>query len=148
MPFVNYYVPIRDYDKFDEVFKEITSSKDTYKFNYVNRVISTGNTSAYLRIGDGCDNKCSYCAIPLIRGPYRSRPLEDIIDEAKYLASLGIKEVTIISQDTSKYGIDLKNVSLATLLKTIAELNLFKIIRVLYLYPDEITDELIDTFVK
>ena len=148
MPFVNYYVPIRDYNKFDEVFKEITSSKETYKFNYVNRVISTGNTSAYLRIGDGCDNKCSYCAIPLIRGPYRSRPLDDIINEAKYLANLGIKEVTIISQDTSKYGIDLENVSLATLLDKLANLNLFKIIRVLYLYPDEITDELIDTFVK
>lgn len=148
MPFVNYYVPIRDYNKFDEVFKEITSSKETYKFNYVNRVISTGNTSAYLRIGDGCDNKCSYCAIPLIRGPYRSRPLDDIINEAKYLANLGIKEVTIISQDTSKYGIDLENVSLATLLDNLAKLNLFKIIRVLYLYPDEITDELIDTFVK
>ena len=146
--FVDYYVPIRDYDKFDEIFKEITNSKESYKFSYTSRVISTGSTSAYLRIGDGCDNKCSYCAIPLIRGAYRSRPIEDILNEAKYLASLGIKEITIISQDTSKYGIDLKDVNLSILLDKLALMNLFKTIRVLYLYPDEITDELIDTFVK
>ncbi len=147
-PFVKYFVPIRDYNKFDEVFKEITSSSNTHKFSYTSRVISTGTTSAYLRIGDGCDNKCTYCAIPLIRGPYHSRPLNDILEEAKYIAELGIQEITIISQDTSKYGIDLENTSLADLLDKIANLNLFKIIRVLYLYPDEITDELIDTFVK
>lgn len=146
--FVDYYVPIRDYDKFDEIFKEITNSKESHKFSYTSRVISTGSTSAYLRIGDGCDNKCSYCAIPLIRGAYRSRPIEDILNEAKYLASLGIKEITIISQDTSKYGIDLKDVNLSILLDKLALMNLFKTIRVLYLYPDEITDELIDTFVK
>ena len=146
--FVDYYVPIRDYDKFDEIFKEITNSKESHKFSYTSRVISTGSTSAYLRIGDGCDNKCSYCAIPLIRGAYRSRPIEDILNEEKYLASLGIKEITIISQDTSKYGIDLKDVNLSILLDKLALMNLFKTIRVLYLYPDEITDELIDTFVK
>jgi len=147
-PFVKYFVPIRDYNKFDEVFKEITSSTNSYKFSYTSRVISTGTTSAYLRIGDGCDNKCTYCAIPLIRGAYHSRPLNDILEEAKYLAELGIQEITIISQDTSKYGIDLENTSLADLLDKLANLNLFKIIRVLYLYPDEITDVLIDTFVK
>ena len=131
--FVDYYVPIRDYDKFDEIFKEITNSKESHKFSYTSRVISTGSTSAYLRIGDGCDNKCSYCAIPLIRGAYRSRPIEDILNEAKYLASLGIKEITIISQDTSKYGIDLKDVNLSILLDKLALMNLFKTIRV-YIY--------------
>lgn len=90
----------------------------------------------------------AYCAIPLIRGPYKSRPSEDILNEVKYLAKKGIKDITLISQDTSKYGIDLNNYNLANLLDDIANLHLFKTIRVLYLYPDEVTDEIINVFKK
>lgn len=148
IPEVDYFVPLNSYNKLDDIFMKITSSSLHHELSYTNRIISTGNTSCYLRIGDGCDNVCSYCAIPLIRGSYRSRAKKDILLEAKYLASKGIKDLTLISQDTSKYGIDIPNESLATLLKDLAELKLFKTIRVLYMYPDEITDELLDVFVQ
>ena len=121
---------------------------DLYKFNFTNRILSTPKGSAYLRIGEGCSNKCAYCAIPLIRGEYISRPFDEIMEEAKLLAEDGVKELTIIAQDTSKYGTDLENMSLAKLLSSIAELNAFKWIRVLYMYPDEITEELLDVFEK
>lgn len=148
IPEVDYFIPIRDYNKLDDIFMLLTSSSSHHELSYTNRIISTGNTSCYVRIGDGCDNRCSYCAIPLIRGPYRSRPSEDILNEVKYLAKKGIKDITLISQDTSKYGIDLNNYNLANLLDDIANLHLFKTIRVLYLYPDEITDEIINVFKK
>ncbi|MDY4144945.1 MAG: 30S ribosomal protein S12 methylthiotransferase RimO [Bacilli bacterium] len=148
IPEVDYFIPIRDYNKLDDIFMLLTSSSSHHELSYTNRIISTGNTSCYVRIGDGCDNRCSYCAIPLIRGSYRSRPSEDILNEVKYLAKKGIKDITLISQDTSKYGIDLNNYNLANLLDDIANLHLFKTIRVLYLYPDEVTDEIINVFKK
>lgn len=148
IPEVDYFIPIRDYNKLDDIFMLLTSSSSHHELSYTNRIISTGNTSCYVRIGDGCDNRCSYCAIPLIRGPYKSRPSEDILNEVKYLAKKGIKDITLISQDTSKYGIDLNNYNLANLLDDIANLHLFKTIRVLYLYPDEVTDEIINVFKK
>lgn len=148
IPEVDYFIPIKDYNKLDDIFMLLTSSSSHHELSYTNRIISTGNTSCYVRIGDGCDNRCSYCAIPLIRGPYRSRPSEDILNEVKYLAKKGIKDITLISQDTSKYGIDLNNYNLANLLDDIANLHLFKTIRVLYLYPDEVTDEIINVFKK
>ncbi len=148
IPEVDYFVPISSYDKLDEIFMKITKSNVSYKLSYTNRVISTGKFKAYLRIGDGCNNCCAYCAIPLIRGSYRSRPIDDIIEEAKYLERKGIKELTLISQDTSRYGTDFKTYSLATLLERLALLNIFESIRVLYLYPDEITDEMLEVFKK
>lgn len=148
IPEVDYFIPIKDYQKLDDIFMLLTSSSSHHELSYTNRIISTGNYSCYLRIGDGCSNCCSYCAIPLIRGPYKSRNLDDIIHEAKYLASKGIKDLTLISQDTSKYGSDLENTTLADLLESIAKLNMFKTIRVLYMYPDEITDEIISCFKK
>lgn len=148
IPEVDYFIPIKDYNKLDDIFMSLTSSSSHHELSYTNRIISTGNTSCYVRIGDGCDNRCSYCAIPLIRGPYKSRPSEDILNEVKYLAKKGIKDITLISQDTSKYGIDLNNYNLANLLDDIANLHLFKTIRVLYLYPDEVTDEIINVFKK
>lgn len=148
IPEVDYYIPIRDYDKLDDIFMKLTNKNVSYKLSYTNRIISTGNYKAYLRIGDGCDNKCSYCAIPLIRGKYKSREIADILNECEYLAKKGIKELTIISQDTTKYGIDLKDVTFANLLEEIAKKDLFESIRVLYMYPDEITDELLEVFKK
>jgi ribosomal protein S12 methylthiotransferase len=110
------------------------------------RLLSTLPHYAYLRIADGCDNKCSYCAIPLIRGKYRSRKMENIIEEAKILAEKGVKEIIIISQDTTNYGMDLYNeLKLPELLNKLCEIDNIKWIRLLYCYPDKVTKELITT---
>ncbi|MBQ2733170.1 MAG: 30S ribosomal protein S12 methylthiotransferase RimO, partial [Clostridia bacterium] len=108
------------------------------------RVLTTG-PMAYLKIAEGCDNRCSYCAIPLIRGRMRSRPMEDIVEEAKDLERLGVKELCIIAQDTSRYGLDLYgDYKLAELIRKISSATQIPWIRLLYLYPDKITDELIE----
>lgn len=148
IPEVDKFIPIKDYDHLDKVFNELLNVSHNYNFDYTERVISTPNKTAYLRIGEGCNNKCHYCAIPLIRGSYRSRSFESIMAEVEYLHNQGILELTIIAQDTTTYGSDLENMSLARLLDSIASLNYFKWIRVLYLYPDEITEDLINTFKK
>ena len=147
IPEVDYYIPIKDYPNMHKIFEEITNVKSTSTFNCAKRVISTSPNHAYLRISEGCNNRCHYCAIPLIRGSFRSRPFDDIIMEAKYLSSKGITEINVISQDTTRYGSDI-NSSLAELLDALANLNKFKLIRVLYLYPDEITQELLDVMKK
>jgi ribosomal protein S12 methylthiotransferase len=148
IPEVDKFIPIKDYDHLDIVFKDLLNSSLEFNFDYTSRIVSTPAKTAYLRIGEGCNNKCHYCAIPLIRGSYRSRTFESLMEEVEYLHSLGILELTIIAQDTTAYGSDLKDMSLAKLLDSIANLNYFKWIRVLYLYPDEITDDLIQTFKK
>ena len=112
---------------------------------YLDRTITTGENYAYLKIGEGCSNRCTYCAIPYIRGPFVSRKKEDIIEEAKDLAKNGIKELIIIAQDTTKYGVDIYGKSkLASLLEDISKIDGIKWIRFLYSYPEGITDELID----
>lgn len=109
------------------------------------RLQSTPPYTAYIKISEGCDNRCTYCAIPLIRGGHRSRKMEDIILEAKDLAKKGVKELNVIAQDTTRYGMDLYGeYRLAKLLKELCKIDGFKWIRVLYCYPDKITDELID----
>lgn len=148
IPEVDKFIPIKDYDHLDKIFKELLNSELEYNFDYTERVISTPSKTAYLRIGEGCNNKCHYCAIPLIRGSYKSRSFESLMEEVEYLHQQGVLELTVIAQDTTTYGSDLKDMSLAKLLDSIANLNYFKWIRVLYLYPDEITDELIQTFKK
>ena len=108
------------------------------------RVLTTPEYAAYLKIAEGCDNRCTYCAIPSIRGKFRSRPMEDIIAEAKDLESLGVKELTLIAQDTTKYGQDLYGeYKLAELLHKLTEETSISWFRILYCYPDKITDELI-----
>ena len=112
---------------------------------FLDRTITTGKNYAYLKIGEGCSNKCTYCAIPYIRGPFVSRKKEDIIEEAKNLAKQGIKEIIVIAQDTTKYGIDLYGENkLAELLQEISKIKEIKWIRFLYSYPEGITDELIE----
>ena len=109
------------------------------------RVLTTPEYTAYLKIAEGCDNCCTYCAIPLIRGRFRSRPMEDIIAEARELDSMGVRELNIIAQDTSRYGLDLYGeYKLAELVERILEATSIPWIRLLYLYPDKITDELIE----
>jgi len=111
------------------------------------RVLTTPDYAAYLKIAEGCDNRCTYCAIPSIRGRFRSRPMEDLIAEAKELGALGIKELTLIAQDTTRYGKDLYGrYALAELIRKISEETDIPWLRVLYCYPDKITDELIEEF--
>lgn len=146
IPEVDLYIPIRDYNHFGDLimnlFNDNTFQNQCLSFD--NRVLSTPPHLAYLKISEGCNNCCAYCAIPLIRGGFVSRPQEEIITEFKYLVSTGRKEICLISQDLTKYGIDLKDMSLAKLLKELVKIDGDYVIRLLYLYPDEITDELID----
>lgn len=108
------------------------------------RVLTTAEHTAYLKIAEGCDNRCTYCAIPLIRGSFRSRAIEDIVREAKDLEALGVKELNLIAQDTTRYGIDIYGeYSLDRLVRAITEKTSIPWIRLLYCYPDKITDGLI-----
>ena len=110
------------------------------------RIGSTLPHYAYLKVADGCDNKCTYCAIPMIRGRFRSRTMESILAEAKELAERGVKELNVIAQDTTRYGEDIYGkLMLPELLKELCKIDGIEWIRVLYCYPDRITDELIDT---
>ena len=111
------------------------------------RVVTTPDYTAYLKIAEGCDNRCTYCAIPDIRGKFRSRSIEDLVSEAKNLESLGVKELNIIAQDTSRYGLDLYGeYALAKLVKAITAETNIPWIRLMYCYPDKITDELVEEF--
>lgn len=109
------------------------------------RVLSTPSYFTYLKIAEGCDNHCTYCAIPMIRGKFRSRPMESIISEAEKLAKRGVIELNIIAQDTTRYGEDIYNKQmLPELLRELCKVDGIKWIRVLYCYPDRVTDELLD----
>ena len=112
---------------------------------FLDRVITTGKDYAYLKIGEGCSNKCTYCAIPYIRGPFVSRKKEDILEEAKMLAGEGIKEIILIAQDTTKYGVDIYGeCKLVDLIEEISKIEKIKWVRFLYSYPEGITEELIN----
>ncbi len=109
------------------------------------RVLTTPEYFAYLKIAEGCDNRCAYCAIPSIRGPFRSRPMEELVEEAKQLEELGVKELVVIAQDITRYGLDLYgSYKLAELLRRITEATNIPWIRLLYCYPDKVTDELVN----
>ena len=123
----------------------VDNKKDYNKLDFNNREISTGNNYAYLRIADGCDNFCTFCAIPYIRGRFKSRTEEDIIKEAEILANKGIREIIVIAQDTTKYGVDIYGKPmLADLLHKLSKIDGIEWIRFLYSYPETITDELIE----
>ena len=166
LPEVDLFIKIDEYDKLwqkvEKLIEDDIAEKSTTKTSkkiseieplpmpcsdeFLNRVLTTGKNYAYLKIGEGCSNKCTYCAIPYIRGPFVSRKMEDIIEEAKMLAKLGIKEIIIIAQDTTKYGVDIYgNPKLAELLEEISKIPEIKWIRFLYSYPEGVTDKLIQT---
>ncbi len=139
----------------DDICEAVTAAYEGRKFSSFGdkntvplggeRVITTPEYFAYLQIAEGCDNCCSYCAIPSIRGRFRSRPMSEIIDEARDLASLGVKELCVIAQDTTRYGEDLYGVySLDSLVHELSQIDGIEWIRLLYCYPDRITDSLID----
>lgn len=120
----------------------------TSKETFLPRILTTPSYTAYLKIAEGCDNCCSYCAIPKIRGSYRSKPMEQVLKEAKALADNGVKELIVVAQDTTRYGEDLPGgkLLLADLLKELNKIESLKWIRVMYCYPNNFTDELIETF--
>ena len=139
----NNEVQITEYKKITKV-SEIKQIPLLLKDEYEQRIITTGENYAYLKIGEGCSNMCTYCAIPYIRGKFISRPMEDIIAEAQILAKQGIQELIIIAQDTTKYGIDIyEKPVLEKLLREISKIEGIKWIRFLYSYPEGITDQLI-----
>ena len=157
-PEVDAVVGIAEYGNIADIFAEMTKQSGGQVCRYGakeahsmegKRIITTLPHYAYLRIADGCDNCCTYCAIPQIRGRYRSRPMENIVNEAKALAEDGVRELVIIAQDTTRYGLDLYGeLSLAKLLNELCTIDKLKWIRILYAYPERITDELIDVITK
>lgn len=151
IPEVDLWISLDEYDKLwikiESLLRKRNPENDL--LSYDERTITTGSEVAYLKIAEGCSNYCTYCAIPMIRGEFVSRPIEDVLDEAKKLAKKGIKELIVIAQDTTKYGTDLYGESkLAELLSKLEKIEGFKWIRFLYAYPEGITDELIETVSK
>mgnify|MGYP005757034437 FL=1 len=148
IPEVDLYIKYSDYDTLWEQITdllEVENKEEKIAFmQRTQRVITTGKNYAYLKIADGCSNCCTYCAIPKIRGPLESRPIESIIEEANDLAKKGYKEIILTAQDTTKYGIDIYGrPMLAELLERLCQISEIKWIRFLYAYPETITDELI-----
>ncbi len=145
IPEVDLFVSIKDYDKlWNKIDNLINKKGENDLLNYKDRVLTTGDAMAYLKIAEGCSNYCTYCAIPYIQGKYISRDYNEILDEARHLAQKGIKELVVIAQDTTKYGIDLYGKSrLAELLNDLTKIDGIKWIRFLYSYPETIDDELI-----
>ena len=159
LPEVDLFIKIDEYtsfwDKIESALSGTITTKKTHQQwqqiplpnldEFLDRVVTTGDKFAYLKIGEGCSNFCTYCAIPYIRGAFVSRKEEDIIKEAKMLAKKGIEEIIVIAQDTTKYGVDLYGESkLAELLHKISQIKGIRWIRFLYSYPEGITDELIE----
>lgn len=145
IPEVDLFVSIKDYPTINAKINALFND-DSLKEGLcpMRRVISTPSFTAYLKISEGCNNCCTYCAIPLIRGSFRSFPLKDLIEEAKMLAKNGAKELVVISQDTTRYGSDFKDgTTIVTLLKELLKIKELEYIRMLYLYPNEVSDELL-----
>lgn len=154
LPEVDVWIKIDHYDtlwdQLEQVIKqkglkgEEEKEKISTLLSYQDRVITTGKKYAYLKIAEGCSNHCTYCAIPSIRGPFISRPMEDILQEANMLAKQGIEEIIVIAQDTTKYGVDrYGEPKLAELLEKVCEIPSVRWVRFLYAYPETITEELI-----
>ena len=156
LPEVDLFIKFSEYNKIGEmidklVIGKIESEEQDYNRleNYIERVVTTGSKTAYLKIAEGCSNRCTYCAIPYIRGPFESRKFEEILAEANDLAKKGYEEIIVIAQDTTKYGIDLYGKSrLAELLEELSKIEGIRWIRFLYAYPETITDELIQIVSK
>ena len=145
MPEVDSFVRIDDYPTLHKEIDRLLGSEDIAPIDSMERVLSTPDYAAYLKISEGCNNMCSFCAIPYIRGRYLSRSLEDIVKEAKILLKKGVKELSLVSQDPMHYGCDFPNgkPDMLDLMKALEPLGFYSI-RLLYLYPDELKDEHIE----
>ena len=145
IPEIDAVISIKEYPHLHEILAQLLDGKDLVSYNKCERLVSSKPWTAYLKIAEGCSNRCTYCAIPLIRGGNVSFPIEKLVEDAKELANKGVKELVLIAQDTTKYGVDLYGKrSLLDLLKKVHEIEGFHWIRILYMYPDEIDDELIE----
>ncbi len=152
LPEVDAMVGVGSYCRIADIVKETLEGHHPAEFGDINapvdevgRYVTTGPNWAYIKIAEGCDNCCAFCAIPSIRGSYRSRPMENIVAEASALAQSGIKELIVIAQDITRYGIDLYGKpSLARLCRELADIEGLEWIRLHYLYPELMDDELID----
>lgn len=157
IPEIDAIVGTGSYQQIDEIIANLEKENNIVSLNDIEfaynedlpRYVTTPEYMAYLKIGEGCDNHCTYCIIPKLRGRYRSRKMEDIIKEAKDLASKGVKELVVIAQDTTKYGLDLYGeVKLPQLLEELAQIDGIKWIRIMYSYPESITEELVKVIKK
>lgn len=152
MPEVDGFMGVADYARLYDMLDEAMAGKrpiymnDGERFFNSGRVLTSAPYSAYVKISDGCNNRCTYCAIPLIRGNYASRPFDDIVAECRRLASEGVTEITLIAQDTSRYGCDFgdRHFMLPELLRAVSEIEGVHWVRVLYCYPDSTEDRLLD----
>lgn len=144
---VDLFIKFSKYDSFWKQLADVIDDKveRDSKLDFLDRKITTGEDYAYIRVAEGCDNFCTFCAIPYIRGRFRSRPIEETLKEAEILAKKGIKELIVVAQDTSKYGVDIYGKPmLSELLHKLSEIEGIEWIRFLYTYPENITDELIN----
>ena len=162
MPEVDAIVGVGDIEKIAQAVKyayENGGKREIPKYSCVtlpenaplggDRVVTTPEYSVYIKISEGCDNRCTYCVIPDLRGKFRSRPMEDVLAEAKEMVSLGAKEIILVSQDTTRYGLDLYgDYSLDKLLRELCKIDGIKWIRILYCYPEEVTEELVKTIAE
>lgn len=146
-PYVDIFVGFKDFLKLPSLISNLINQKINKPYSVFSRIDEPSSFSTYIKISEGCNHNCGYCIIPLLRGKYYSYPFEDIVNYVKNSISKGIKEFTIIAQDTSYYGKDFKDNSknISYLLKTLDDLEGIEFIRVLYLYPNEIDDEFIAT---
>ena len=151
MPELDIVLGVNDYEKINKAIEGfIKENKKISSTNFTNEgIITTNKSSAYLRIAEGCNNFCTYCIIPKIRGKFRSRKIENIIEEGKILANAGVKEIILIAQDTTNYGIDLYNEKrLHIVLRELSKIEGIEFIRVMYCYPEAIYGELIEEISK
>lgn len=157
LPEVDSILGTGDYDKIAEVINRAADGERSAVFGHIDRdvaeelprILTTPSHTAYLKIAEGCDNRCTYCAIPMIRGHFRSRKIEDIVKEANMLADSGVKELILIAQDTTRYGKDLYGeYSLDKLLEELVKIDKIRWIRLHYFYTEAITDSLIDVIAK
>ena len=153
IPEIDVMLGVNQYDKLLPMLEKALDGEKgnnitvSHHFMECGRVLTTPPYSAYIKTGDGCDNRCAYCAIPLIRGPYRSRSREAILAEMNLLAKQGVKEHILIAQDTTRYGIDM-NDSLSSLLEAAAKVEGVEWLRALYMYPDELDEKTLDVMAK
>ncbi len=144
IPEIDAVIPIRDYGELAEKLQEVLNDAGNGSFSKSERALRGNPWSAYVKISDGCSNRCTYCAIPLIRGNQTSKLLSEVREEIEALAEHGVQEVTLIAQDTTKYGLDnYGRLMLADLIREVDRIEGIRWIRILYMYPDEITEEVL-----
>lgn len=157
MPEVDGVLGTGSYTQIVPAIEKLLDDKSVYDFGSIDapevetgRILTTPEHYAYIKIAEGCDNRCSYCIIPYLRGRFRSRQMDDVLYEARLLADSGVKELIVVAQDTSRYGIDLPGHKrrLPELLRELCKIDGFEWIRIHYVYPDEIDDELIDVIAQ